>query len=591
MASRVVNSKPIRPSSRTKIDKFKLLGKMRRNPSFSFLLLSFTAGCHQLNLCSVSSFVPQRIVGSNSKLEKQNQPPSPSALQVSASSSPSSRNRRAPSRPPKRTVGDRTQQETTSLIQDVIQAVVEAGPQAGPGRTFQAYVAVSETFREFLPQVGRPTPAFSVPKAVRTLFEKLGATYVKLGQFIASSPTLFPKEYVLEFQKCLDKTDPVEWRKIKQVIEKELGPISNTFSYVDPKPLASASIAQVHAATLKTGEDVVIKVQKPGIDASLKADLSFIYVASRLLEFVQPDWERTSLSAVVGDIRSSMLEELDFEKEARNTEEFRSFLAQSNLLNLATAPKVYREFTTKKVFTMERLHGISMLDEETISKVTNDPEMGQQAIISALNIWTMSVMQMPWFHADVHAGNLFLLDDGRIGFIDFGIVGRVSDKTFKAISELSTALALGDYKGMAQALCNMGATDEAVDVDKFGRDVEALMTRIASVQPDITISQMADGTVGGSLDFDESEITNLLLDLVDITEDNGLKLPREFGLLVKQSLYFDRYVKILAPELDVMKDGRVSGLGADKSSRQMDASVSALAKVNSDDSRELVIDI
>jgi len=488
----------------------------------------------------------------------------------------------------KKSVRDRTQEEAVSLIQDIIQAAVDAGPQAGPVRTFQAYKAFSDTLREFLPRFGQPITAFSAPKAIRTLFEKLGATYIKLGQFVASSPTIFPKEYVLEFQKLLDKTEPVEWRIIKQVIEKDLGPISKTFEFVETKPLASASIAQVHAAKLKTGEDVVIKVQKPGIDASLKADLSFVYVASRVLEFLQPDWERTSLSGVVGDIRSSMLEELDFTKEARNTEEFRRYLAQNNLLNEATAPKVYQELTTKKVFTMERLRGISMLDEETISKVTKDPEMGQMAIISALNIWTQSVMQMPFFHADVHAGNLLLLDDGRVGFIDFGIVGRVSDKTFKAVNELSTSLALGDYQGMAQALCNMGATDDEVDIDKFGRDIETVMKRIANVQPDITITEMADGSVGGSLDFDESEITNLLLELVDITENNGLKLPREFGLLVKQSLYFDRYLKILAPELDVMNDSRVSAIG-DEPSGEMRTS-----KVNGSSGKgdeSIVIDI
>jgi len=490
------------------------------------------------------------------------------------------------SRRPKKSVTDRTQEEAISLLQDVVQAAVDAGPRAGPRRTFQAYLAFSETLREFLPRPGRRMQTFSAPKALRTLFEKLGATYIKLGQFIASSPTIFPKDYVLEFQKCLDKTDPLEWNVIKRVIEGELGPISKNFAFVDTKPLASASIAQVHSAKLKTGESVVIKVQKPGIDTSLKADLGFIYVASRVLEFLQPDWERTSLSAITGDIRSSMLEELDFEKEARNTEEFRRFLAENQLLNEATAPKVYREFTTKKVFTMERLNGISMLDEETISKVTKNPEMGQQSIITALNIWTTSVMKMPWFHADVHAGNLLLLDDGRVGFIDFGIVGRVSDKTFQAVNELSTALALGDFKGMAEALCNMGATDEEVDTEKFGRDIETVMRRMATVQPDIMVSEMSDGTVAGSINFDESEITNLLLEIVDITEDNGLKLPREFGLLVKQSLYFDRYIKILAPDLDVMSDSRVSGLGQTSSPE--------LKQINGkggDDSKDVVIDV
>jgi aarF domain-containing kinase len=497
---------------------------------------------------------------------------------MSMSSRPSGNNGRRPTK----SVTDRTQAEAISLVQDIIQTAVDAGVRAGPRRTFSAYLALSQTLREFLPRPGQPP--FSPPEALRFLFEKLGATYVKLGQFIASSPTLFPKEYVVEFQKCLDNTDPLEWSVIKQVIEGELGPISKTFSYVDTKPLAAASIAQVHAATLKTGENVVIKVQKPRIDESLKADLGFIYIASRVLEFLQPDWERTSLSGIVGDIRSSMLEELDYEKEARNTEEFRRFLADNKLLNQATAPKVYREFSTKKVLTMERLNGISMLDEDTLAKVTKDPAVGQRAIITALNIWTMTVNQMPWFHADVHAGNLLLLDDGRVGFIDFGIVGRVSDKTFKAVNELSVALAMNDYRGMAEALCNMGATDEEVDIDKFGRDIEMLMRRISTVQPDITIATMSGGSVAGSINFDESEITNVLIELVDVTNDNGLKLPREFGLLVKQSLYFDRYLKVLAPELDVMNDTRVTGLGS--------ANGEAPRAINGGgDSKEIVIDI
>lgn len=497
----------------------------------------------------------------------------------------------------KKTVSDRTQAETQSLIEDIIKTAFDAGgPRAAPVRTFQAYLALSQTLREFLPRPGVASPEqFSAPKALRILFEKLGATYIKLGQFIASSPTIFPKEYVVEFQKCLDQTEAVEWSVIKKVIETELkGPISGTFSYVDTKPLASASIAQVHVATLKaTGEEVVIKVQKPGIDQSLKADLGFVYIASRVLEFLQPDWERTSLSAIVGDIRSSMLEELDFEKEARNTIEFRRYLAENNLLQDATAPRVYGDYTTKKIFTMERLIGVSMLDEETISKATKDPTMGQKAITTALNIWTMSVSQMPWFHADVHAGNLLLLNDGRVGFIDFGIVGRVSDNTFSAVNELSTALTLGDYEGMARALCNMGATEETVDVVKFGQDIETVMQRISTVQPDVTINQnLMDGSVTGSVAIDESDITNILLEIVNVTEDNGLKLPREFGLLVKQSLYFDRYLKILAPD---MEGGAFGGFdqtveaGGDSSA----SSFGEVKKINgsTESNKELVIDV
>ncbi|EJK44492.1 hypothetical protein THAOC_36963 [Thalassiosira oceanica] len=359
----------------------------------------------------------------------------------------------------------------------------------------------------------------------------------------------------VEFQKCLDSTEPVEWNVVKSVIEAELGPISKNFASVDKTPLASASIAQVHAATLKSGEEVVLKIQKPRIDELLKADLNFIYIASRVLEFLQPDFERTSLSAVAGDVKSSMLDELDFKKEATNIEEFRAFLVEQGLDYSVTAPRVYDSLTTKRVLTMERLRGVSMVDAESISTITNDPET---LIITALNTWTSSVMNMPWFHADVHSGNLLVLEDGRVGFIDFGMVGRVGEKTFKAVNELSTSLALGDYEGMAQALCNMGATDDAVDVKKFARDIEEVMTGMMSVQPDeLAVGVDSDGSVQASISFDEEEVTGMLLKIVAVTEDNGLRLPREFGLLVKQSLYFDRYLKILAPGLDVASDARM----------------------------------
>jgi aarF domain-containing kinase len=151
-----------------------------------------------------------------------------------------------------------------------------------------------------------------------------------------------------------------------------------------------------------------------------------------------------------------------------------------------------------------------------------------------------------------------LLEDGRVGFIDFGIVGKISEKVFRSVNELSAALAVNDSRAMAEALVTMGATDEQVDVDKFGRDIERVLDRMSNVQTDLTIAMSPDGrSLVGRVDVDENEITDMLLELVDVTESNGLKLPREFGLLVKQSLYFDRYLKILAPNVDVLNDNRV----------------------------------
>jgi len=231
---------------------------------------------------------------------------------------------------------------------------------------------------------------------------------------------------------------------------------------------------------------------------------------------------------------------------------------------------------------MERLRGVSLLDEDAIASISDNAE---SIIITALNVWTTSVMNMPWFHADVHAGNLMVLEDGRVGFLDFGIVGRVSPKTFRAVTELSTALSMGDYRGMAMALCNMGATDEQVDIDKFGKDIEKVLQNLMQIQPTTTIAATPDSnTIQASLAVDENELTNVMLEIVNVTEDNGLKLPREFGLLVKQSLYFDRYLKILAPDLDVTSDTRVVELGDSRGKKKM-------GRINGDEEGSIIIDV
>ena len=152
--------------------------------------------------------------------------PSASGSEPKKPSSTSSTTRR-----PKKTLQDRTEEETRSLIQDLVQAAVEAGPRAGPARTLEAYFAVSKTIQDFLPQPGKTPEPFSAPVALRKLFERLGATYIKLGQFVASSPTLFPNEYVVEFQKCLDKTESLEWNVIKRVIEREIGTLPMCISF------------------------------------------------------------------------------------------------------------------------------------------------------------------------------------------------------------------------------------------------------------------------------------------------------------------------------------------------------------------------
>jgi len=389
------------------------------------------------------------------------------------------------------------------------------------------------------------------------LFENLGATYVKLGQFIASSPTLFPEAYVREFQKCLDKTEATSFEVIKRIVEKELGrSLDSVFSSFSREPLASASVAQVHTAVLaSTGDQVVVKVLKPGVEEVLQADLGFLYIAVRILSFLSPALARSSVMDIVTEIRMSMLGELDFRLELQNLETFRAFLADSGLTSVAAAPRPFREVSSERVLVMERFFGVPLIDLDGIRAYSANPEA---TLIDALNVWALSVRNCEIFHADVHAGNLLVLRDGRVGFIDFGIVGRVPPEIWEAVEGLGTSFVANDAGGIAQALIKMGATDKNVDKGRLASDVESVLSQLSGLEPEVRLRR--DGERGGvraEVELDETQVTELLLDIVRVADDNGLKLPREFALLVKQALYFDRYNKLLAPDLDPLRDARV----------------------------------
>lgn len=389
------------------------------------------------------------------------------------------------------------------------------------------------------------------PRLLRQTFEKLGATYIKLGQFVASSPSLFPEAYVTEFQHCLDKTTPLPFSIMRSVLEQELKrPLGEIFSEIDEKPLASASIAQVHAARLVSGEQVVIKIQKPGVENILLTDLNFLYFTARLVELVFPKVKFASLSAIVSEIQACMMEETDFFKEARNIRDFNDFLERTGNES-AIAPKVYEQASSLRVLTMERFYGVPLTDLETIQKYTRDPA---GTLITAMNTWFSSLMLCESFHADLHAGNLMVLTDGRLGFIDFGIVGRINPDTWGATHAFVESLTDGDFRKMAESMTRIGMTRRTVDVDALTRDLEALYSSFTMVDPE----HVLNGAVN------DNEINRIMLDIVAAGERHGIRFPRAFALLLKQILYFDRYVKILAPDLNVFADDRIAMMGDGK---------------------------
>ncbi|CAN6569106.1 unnamed protein product [Malus baccata var. baccata] len=254
-----------------------------------------------------------------------------------------------------------------------------------------------------------------------------------------------------------------------------------------------------------------------------------------------------------------MLDEVDFYKEAANVESFRRYLEAMGLTRQATAPKVYHQCSSKLILTMERLYGVPLTDLNSISSFVSNPET---SLITALNVWFGSLLACESFHADVHAGNLWLLRDGRIGFLDFGIVGRISPKTWGAIIFLAS-IATEEYESMASALIEMGATDTNVDVKAFASDLEKMFSSIKDSDTEVVIATAREPStnataVSANLVVDERQMNALFLDVIRVSESYGLKFPREFALLLKQLLYFDRYTRLLAPDLNILHDQRIS---------------------------------
>eukprot|EP00262_Sarcandra_glabra_P018612 TRINITY_DN674_c0_g1_i1.p1 TRINITY_DN674_c0_g1~~TRINITY_DN674_c0_g1_i1.p1 ORF type:complete len:548 (+),score=64.22 TRINITY_DN674_c0_g1_i1:34-1644(+) len=456
------------------------------------------------------------------------------------------------------------------LVEDVVQTSINTGPR-GALRLAQGIQAVIGVGGEWLADVSKTGNTSGElrtqlqlgllsPPYLRRLFERMGATYIKLGQFIASAPTLFPAEYVQEFQNCFDRAPTIPFTEIEAILREDLGkPVESVYSYVNPVPIASASIAQVHAARLRgSQEDVVIKVLKPGIEDILVADLNFVYIVARILEFLNPELSRTSLVGIVKDIKESMLEEVDFRKEAANIESFRRYLDSMGLAMQATAPKVYQYCSTRRVLTMERLYGVPLTDLDSIRSLVSSPET---SLITALNVWFGSLLSCDTFHADVHAGNLWLLRDGRIGFLDFGIVGRISPKTWAAMEIFLASIASEEYEAMASALIEMGATDKDIDSTAFSRDLEKIFSSIQDLDTEIVVATARGpnaAAVSANLVVDENQMNALFLDVVRVSESYGLRFPREFALLMKQLLYFDRYTRLLAPNINMLQDQRIT---------------------------------
>ena len=378
-----------------------------------------------------------------------------------------------------------------------------------------------------------------VIKQLPQTFADLGPTYVKFGQIIASSPGAFGESLSREFRGLLDRVPPADTKEVHKLFVEELGgDPAELFAEWDEEAFASASIAQVHYATLHSGEEVVVKIQRPGIRRRVAADLQILKRFAQAVELAKLG-RRLSAQDVVADFSDNLAEELNFRLEAQSMEAWVSHLHASPLGKNIRVPQVHWDFTSDRVLTMERVHGIRIDDVAAIRKAGFD---GTELVKALLFSLFEGGLRHGLFHGDLHAGNLYVDDQGRIVFFDFGIMGRIDPRTRWLLRELVYALLVKkDHASAGKIVVLMGAVGTMKPEAEAAKDLERFATPLTMQ----TLGDMSYADIGRQL--------STLADAYDV------KLPRELVLIGKQFLYVERYMKLLAPKWQMMSDPQLTG--------------------------------
>jgi ubiquinone biosynthesis protein len=366
------------------------------------------------------------------------------------------------------------------------------------------------------------------PVRIRRALEELGPTFVKLGQLLATRVDMFPPHWIAEFEKLHSQVPAVPYEILHaDLVEVLGGEPAEVFAGFDPLPLAAASIAQVHRATLKDGTPVVVKIRRPGIEAVIRADLRILEHAAKLLDSEVADFRRYDPVHMVSQFRRSLNRELDLAKEARNIDQFARHFADDPLVKI---PRVYWEFTCDRVNVQEEIVGMAGVAPDKLRARGLDPRL--LAARGADTVLRM-VLEHGYFHADPHPGNVLFLPDNRIGMIDFGMVGMLTNPRRHQIVDLLHALARKDEQGLLQILLDWSG-ESVLDEDRLAYDVAELLYSYDDLQ-------LKDVKIGA-----------LLNDITALMRDNNLMLPADLTLLFKTLITLEGLGQQLDPEFHMI---------------------------------------
>lgn len=373
----------------------------------------------------------------------------------------------------------------------------------------------------------RPALQYSRFERIRMAAEELGPTFVKLAQVLSNRPDLVPEGLVKEFEKLQDRVPPFDAETAKSIIELELGkPLEEIFSDFKTVPMASASIGQVHRATLIDGTEVVVKVQRPDVKEIVERDLQLIWeIVQRSDRYLKKQGVLNALD-VVAAFERSMVKELDYSNEARNIQRFRTFYKNESNFYI---PQVFRNISTDKVLVIEFVSGCKFTDKKQIREWGLNPK---KIVENGLNIYLKQIFEYGYFHADPHPGNVLIRPDGIICLIDFGMVGQLSRRDKLAFANVFIAMAEQDSRKMAQAMRKLAISDGIKDLRLLEADLQELID-------DYVI-----------LDVSEGSIADVIAKLQNIMVRYEMVVPAGIFLIFRALAILEGIGKIMHPTLN-----------------------------------------
>ena len=356
---------------------------------------------------------------------------------------------------------------------------------------------------------GSDVKKMTTGQRLRYAFEELGPTYIKIGQIISTRKDIFGDDIIGELSKLRDNVEPFEDYVAMDMIDAELGrPRSEVFLSISESPIAAASIGQVYAARLKDGSDVVIKVQRPNIEATIKADIEILKRLSSNLEFMKKEWN-IDIYDLISEMEMQLIRELDYKFEAVNGSKLKNIFKDSKDVFI---PKIYDEYTTKKILVMEKVEGICLSDIES-QNLSNENK--KRIVDIGVRSFFRQIMTCGFFHADPHPGNIFIMDDMRLAYIDFGMVGLIDDKTLGQLNQLILAATDKNVDKIIRLLTDMNALAGPAGDEWLKRDLLYLIHYYFDIP------------------FDKLRISEILDEVFRFMRNHKVSLPSQLVILGK----------------------------------------------------------